>query len=319
METRANHVLIGSFVLSAVALAFLFALWLGRLSFEQEYDFYVIRFSEPVTGLQVASDARFNGIKVGEVVDLTIDRRNPSITDATIRIEDGIPVKTDSVATLELLGITGLSYILLSGGSQEAPLLKDVSESDPPVMTAGLSELQRLLAGSGDTLASVNEALANVRLLFSPQNIRNVERILQNVADATEIVTARSDTLNQLLLDAGDAMGRLNAASGDLETIASGLGDAMQDEIPTILSDAEATLASLRVASADLSTTLGSASPHVRAFAEDGLPELTDALAEARLLLGALGRLARRIEQNPAVLLSGASTAPQYDGSEDDQ
>mgnify|MGYP003349263619 CR=1 FL=1 len=40
METRANHVLIGSFALLVVAAAMLFALWIGKSSLDREFAEY---------------------------------------------------------------------------------------------------------------------------------------------------------------------------------------------------------------------------------------------------------------------------------------
>jgi hypothetical protein len=46
METRASYVLIGSFTLAILAAAFLFVLWIGKLSFDREWDYYDIVFTE---------------------------------------------------------------------------------------------------------------------------------------------------------------------------------------------------------------------------------------------------------------------------------
>ena len=76
METRARHVLIGLFTVLATVLALLFTLWLTQQS-ERDFHFYDIAFEEAVTGLSRGSTVEFNGIKVGDVIDLRINPKDP--------------------------------------------------------------------------------------------------------------------------------------------------------------------------------------------------------------------------------------------------
>lgn len=317
METRANHVLIGSFVLTALATAFIFALWLGQVSLEREYDFYEVVFDEPVTGLVTAGDVRFNGIKVGEVVDLTIDRADPRITHALVRVDAGTPVKVDSAVTLELQGITGLSYILISGGGRDRPNLIDVSDEDPPVLSAELSELQRLLSQGGETVGSLNDAILRVQDLLSARNVNAIRAILENLADVTQTVAARREEIDGFLRSAASASARLDAASEDLARLAAALSASAEDDIPAALMEARLAAESLRRSTDALALMLEDASPNVRGFAEEGLPELTAAVAETRDLIATLNRLGRRLEANPARFLSGAPNGAEYEGRDE--
>ena len=46
-----------------------------------------------------------------------IDAENVELIEVTVALRAGTPVKTDSVASLQAQGITGLSFIQLSGGT----------------------------------------------------------------------------------------------------------------------------------------------------------------------------------------------------------
>ena len=87
METRARHVLIGLFTLIVAALAVLFALWLGRSEHSRDFHLYDIAFEEAVSGLSRGSTVEFNGIRVGDVVDLRLDPDNPRNVFARVRVE----------------------------------------------------------------------------------------------------------------------------------------------------------------------------------------------------------------------------------------
>jgi len=317
VETRANHILIGSFVVSGIAAAFLFALWLGQLSLERSFDRYRVVFNEPVTGLTVGGDVRFNGIKVGEVKDIQIDPADPSRTIATIDVEAGTPVKTDSAVRLTLQGITGLSYILISGGSPDALLLKRVSDGDVPTMTADLSELQRLLANSEETITNVNNVLERAARLFSDENVRNISRALENVAVVTDELADNRERISQTVERVSALSARLDVILANTEALTYNLRTASEKDLPEILSEAETAMANLRRAAADIERLTEEASPQFEAFSSEALPELSRTVADTRALIAALNRIVRRAERSPRNLLSGEASVPEYEGSEE--
>ncbi len=86
METRAHHVLIGFFTLLVVGAALLFALWLGKIDSDTQFDAYDIVFQEAVSGLSKGSTVEFNGIKIGDVSSLRLDPQDPQRVIARVRV-----------------------------------------------------------------------------------------------------------------------------------------------------------------------------------------------------------------------------------------
>jgi phospholipid/cholesterol/gamma-HCH transport system substrate-binding protein len=111
METRANFVLIGAFTLFGILGSLGFFLWLAKVEVDRQYAYYDILFTD-VSGLGDAGDVRYNGLPVGQVVRLSLDRDDPGKVRVRIEIDAATPVKTDTIATLELQGVTGVSYRL---------------------------------------------------------------------------------------------------------------------------------------------------------------------------------------------------------------
>ena len=72
METRAHHVIIGAFAIGVFLLALGFVLWLSKSSIDREFAVYDIVFNEAVTGLSKGGLVQYNGIKVGEVTQLSL-------------------------------------------------------------------------------------------------------------------------------------------------------------------------------------------------------------------------------------------------------
>ena len=73
METRANYVLIGLFTLAVIVGAFGFVYWFHHVGGVAVRNYYRVVFQGPIGGLRTGAQVNFNGIRVGEVVDLGLD------------------------------------------------------------------------------------------------------------------------------------------------------------------------------------------------------------------------------------------------------
>src|SRR3546814_8097456 len=78
----------------------------------------------PYTTLFRSSPVRYRGVHVGEVLSVDLDPDRPTAIRVTLEVQERTPVRADSVATLELEGLTGGRYVLPSGGSPSAPPLE---------------------------------------------------------------------------------------------------------------------------------------------------------------------------------------------------
>jgi phospholipid/cholesterol/gamma-HCH transport system ATP-binding protein len=78
MERNANYALVGAATLMLFMGLLIFAVWLAKLSFNQEYDLYDVLFVGPVRGLSDGGEVHFNGIKVGEVTKIAWTRATPT-------------------------------------------------------------------------------------------------------------------------------------------------------------------------------------------------------------------------------------------------
>ncbi len=152
METRANYVVVGAFMLVLLIAIMAAILWLARPEFNREATFYDILFSGSVTGLSQGSPVRYNGIPLGRVVDIRLDPTNLERVRVTIRVETGTVIKADAVASLESQGITGLSFVEITGGSQSAPPLERKGDERYPVIVSQPSSFQRLATSAPEVL-----------------------------------------------------------------------------------------------------------------------------------------------------------------------
>ncbi|TFG85375.1 MAG: MCE family protein, partial [Hyphomicrobiales bacterium] len=134
METKANYLMIGGFVLGVFVLAFIFVFWMTNLAGGGKR--YYIVFDGSVAGLTSGSSVGFNGIKVGEVQSLALDPADARKVQVLISVHADTPVRENSHANMQSLGLTGGTGIQISAGTPDSPFLVATAENPIPVIPA---------------------------------------------------------------------------------------------------------------------------------------------------------------------------------------
>lgn len=285
METRAHHLLIGSFAIGISVMTVLFLMWIGKFEFNRQYHVYELRFEGSVSGLNKAADVLYNGIKVGEVTNLGLDPDDPSFVIVRVQVDRATPVKEDSYASLETQGLTGVAAILLAGGSKTSQPLEPKAGQDYARIETRKSTFQKLFAGAPELINRGNAVLDRLTTFLSADNeakfgltIDHVEQLTNNLAKASSKFDSISTNLDKII--AGDAKGTL----ADVRSVA--------EDIHNIMADARGPL---------------------RDFARQGLPELLLAISDARQMISSVDRAAQRLESSPSSLIFG-DKAVEYKG-----
>src|SRR5690606_18131219 len=300
METRAHHLLIGSFVLVFVAAMVMFTLWLAKVREDAEIARYNIYFTGSVAGLGVGGDVRFNGIKVGSVSQIVIDRDDTSRVRVTVEVDADTPIREDSEATLQLQGITGVSFVQILPGSNTAPILPVVSGSNPslyPVIRPRPSAIDALFEAAPELLQRAAQVL-------SDENIANISGFMADLRQVSQILASRQESIGRAIDSFGRTSGDIAKAAEAAATIAArldrvmGEAERMLGRANTMLDgDAAEALRSAKTAMAQLNGTLGEIQALVKenrapiqAITTDGFGEFRRFVQEARILVGSLAR-----------------------------
>lgn len=335
METRASYLVVGSFTLAVLVALVAAVMWLANVQLNEDFAYYDIYFSGSVSGLKSGNPVRYRGIPVGVVTDMRIDPANVEQVRVTIEVPSDTPVKADSVASLEMQGITGVAYVLISGGTQAAEPLRRRPGEPRPVVPSKPSQLQELFDTAPELLNRFVAVVDRVQLLLNPENLENIGRTLQNVETLTGALAARKDDISGLVgdvsvmakdmrvatEDARVTMGELQALAKDMRVVVPDLAKKLEgtltivnDEMGGVGTEAKAMLGSLSSASdnfakasAELAELIGRNKRPIDDFASDGLYELTHLLSEARNLVAALTRISAKVERDPGLFLFGRS------------
>jgi phospholipid/cholesterol/gamma-HCH transport system substrate-binding protein len=206
METRANYVLIGAFALAGFIGLLAFLLVFARIELDRQFDYYEVRFSS-VGGLSRASEVRFAGLPVGQVVDVRLAPERDGSVLVRLEVSGDVPVRTDSEATIEAMGVTGVSYVGISAGTPNAPIL--TQEDGIPEIPAGRSVLQTLTEDAPEILAEALTLVRQVSELFDANNQQKVQNILDNLERSSE-------ELSQALIDFAGVSQTVGQATADI-------------------------------------------------------------------------------------------------------
>ncbi len=222
METRANYVLIGVVTLLGIAGVFAFFLWYAKVQIDRSYDYYDVLFDQ-VTGLNRAADVRFNGIPVGQVIGLNFDRGGSGQVRVRLEVADGTPIRADTVATLESQGVTGVSFVSLSGGRPDSPPLEPPEDGALPVIPSTPSVLQSLIEGAPELLQQATSLLVELQGFVSPENQDRVTGILGNVEAASGGLEQALADFSQISNTVRDGVSEISVFTGRLDGIAAQL------------------------------------------------------------------------------------------------
>ncbi len=296
METRANYVLVGSCVLAAIASIILFIFWLGRNELNHQETTYYTYFTGSVAGLTNGTAVRYRGVPVGKVGNIEIDPQNVERIRVLLKLKPDAPIKTDTIASLEMAGITGGSYVELSGGTQSSPPLEPKEAGDIPVIQSENSSLQSLVDDAPKLLGKLNQLADNANNVLSPDNAKKLSETIDHLNN----VAASLDALGP---DARQAVANLNGITGNVNKQLPQIMDSLHQDTASVRQAADG----FNKVAADLDGMLAENRAPLRDFAGNGLSEITSLVSNLRTLTDTLNRVADRLDRDPQRYLFGGT------------
>jgi phospholipid/cholesterol/gamma-HCH transport system substrate-binding protein len=311
METRANYVAVGAFVIVLLAGAAAVMIWIIGNQFNAKLAYFHMSFAGSVSGLTKDAAVRYNGVPVGKVTDIAIDKNNPNHISVIVALDPGTEIRRDAVSSLASQGLTGGSYIEISGGtSGSPPYVNDYQPPGPLIQsrTGGLQSIfdkapevmEKLLSIEdqihdvlgGKNRASIDETVENIRKLSAvlASHSEQVGAILDNTADATQQVATLARSANQLIARTGNVVDHVDHAFQSFDTASTkvgslaGKGDKLMDNLNGTVTDMR---------------------PGLRDLSQRGERQLEQLIVNANDFIIRVGRVVDELESNPSKFLLG--------------
>jgi len=297
METRAHYVAVGAFVLTMIVLAFAAVLWLGRAELTTQFANYDIFFIGPVSGLRDGAVVEYSGVPVGRVSDIRIDPTNVEQIRVTVEIDSTVAIKADAAAAVESNLLSGVSYIQIVGGTQDAPLLLPQPGQRYAVIRSHRSRFASIAQRAPQILEKASDALDSLNEMLDEKNRRAVAETLEHIRVLSDGLGNTNKDIDELAVNANTAVLTATTLLGNVDRSYSG-PDGLGNRAGTALTDFD------RVAK-DLVLTLQDARPGIRTFSQQTLSDVGALVGEARQLISGVSRLVATIERDPSRVLLG--------------
>jgi phospholipid/cholesterol/gamma-HCH transport system substrate-binding protein len=317
METRASYILVGTFVLGLIGAIIGIAIWLAGIEFDKTPTPYLSYFEGDVTGLGVGSPVRYRGVPVGSVRDIRIDPKDIERVRVLMEVSADTPIKADTVAQLNLQGITGVAFVQLTGGTQAVGLLTPQKNKSLPVITSRPSVFQRVITRLPEIIEKIDLAATGLAALFNDKNIAALTSTLENIERTSRSVGKETDQIAGLLREGRAAADALRNAGDNITALVAVLDretKPIAKEAITSMAEFRKTMAAVREGigtlnrvAADAQSVMDDSKAPLRDFTNSGLYEFSTFFAEARVLVDSLTRLTDKIERDPANFFFGDS------------
>lgn len=129
----------GLFVMLGIAAFTYQAVTLGGASLTENKGYTLIAKFDSISGLRVGGVVEAAGVRVGTITGIKFDPDNYKAI-VSLRINDGVPVQQDAIASVRTQGIIGEKFIKISAGGFPE-LLKDGDEITEVESAVSLEEL----------------------------------------------------------------------------------------------------------------------------------------------------------------------------------
>lgn len=224
METKANYVLAGLFIVISIIGAIIYSVfnssWLNTNSV-YPLDIYI---KSSISGLNVGSQVLFNGIVIGKVNELSFNVNDLNSVVAHCSVEDSAPIRPSTIAELSYVGITGTVSINLRGGDIRDPLLFALAQNIQPYKTPMLyaqdAGINKLMSLSGTTLEQVNVTLKHIDKLLAEFHAP-LNKSLNNIAKFSETLNKKSKAFDDLTNQSKITLNSIQKAANSINNMFS--------------------------------------------------------------------------------------------------
>jgi phospholipid/cholesterol/gamma-HCH transport system substrate-binding protein len=148
MATKRPVFTVGIFIIISVIVGVSAVVWVGASKYFQKGTIYVTFFDESVQGLQIDSKVKYQGVDIGWVTKIGVAPDN-KLVEVTMKINFKGDLEHNSVAKLEMAGITGMVFVGLERlkASQVKLTPRIDFKADHPVIPSMPSEIQQIFTG----------------------------------------------------------------------------------------------------------------------------------------------------------------------------
>ncbi|MDR0331821.1 MAG: MlaD family protein [Chitinispirillales bacterium] len=296
--TAAQKMRLGVFVIVGMAiLAAFIIIPVGMKMTRHTKTYYSYFEGESLQGLEQGAAVKFNGVAIGKVQGVTYNPHDINKMRVELSVIESFPMRVDMYATTGLIGITGLKYVEVSGGSNESAQLK------PGGVVPTRASLFASVGEKADALINkVESLLDHLNTVTHPDSLRSVKVAVDNVAEITgnakEVlyglrgaVPSVAKTIDTVQL----AVGEVHKITQDIKAMTGTLREGVEGgNVPELIARVDSAVVSVKTLTENVSLMV----LQTREDFSVTMENLRDAAESASQLM-------KMLSENPSLLIRG--------------
>jgi phospholipid/cholesterol/gamma-HCH transport system substrate-binding protein len=311
METRSNHVLVGSVVLALLVGLLLFIVWLAGLSSTQKQCFDVY-FQQGVGGLNKGSQVTFSGVPVGQITQISLLPDRPEFVWVRIEVNSDTPVLQGTSAEIKTVGFTAPPEIQLDGAVRGARPLTQPGPQGCPVIPSKSGGLGALLASAPELIDRIQRLTERMTELLNDKNQNAISDILENVKNTTDVLEERAPEIADAIAEARIAARNAGIAAQRFSVLADSTNRLVTEQGAPAVQDLRKSIAAIERASTNLDAAIADARPGIQNFSKQTLPEANRLVKDLRELSESLKTFSDRLNNDGVMGTLGPEKLPDY-------
>ena len=311
METRSNHVLVGTVTLALIAGLLMFIVWLAGLS-NKATSCFDIYFSQGVGGLNKGSSVNYQGVPVGQIEKISLMPDRPEFVWVRISVDAETPIFHGTTAQINGVGFTGVSEIALEGAVKGAKPLQQLGPQGCPVIPASSGGLGALLNSAPELIDRIQRLTERLTEMLSDKNQNSIADILENVDKTTRVLAERAPDLADAMQDARIAARNAGIAAQRVGALADSTNRLVNEQAMPAAEDLRKAIAAVQRTADTLDSVVAEAKPGIQNFSKSTLPEANRLVRDMRDLTDSLSQFSDRLNNDGAMGVLGPEKLPDY-------
>ncbi len=320
MNNKVNYTVVGILILVAMSFMVAFTYWLLKPEVSQNVKKYTIYFDESVLGLNIDAPVKYRGISVGKVKVLEINPNNSEQVKVTVSILKSTPIKTNTLAKLTAQGITGLSYINLSMGTNKAQILKTQENEMYPIIQTTPSFFENFERSLGSVSSQLSSTLGRTEELLGENNQKQMAEILKNSASVMNKMN--------LLLDK-KTIAHLQSTSKNIDELSQKINNIMpdidnflassvewEDDIVTSFSSITTSYVGMTASMEEIKRAVENGEFNIKDMGADVIPTMNNTFLQMQELIIKLQSTLTQHNSSPSDILYKTETIKKAPGEE---
>lgn len=201
MEPNPRSFIVGLFIVCLLAAGTIFVFWYSKFNVSENQAIYQINFRDSVTGLRENEAVLYNGIPIGRVLKIRVDRKDVEEVKVLISVHHPSLIRENSRASIEAKGLTGLTFVQITGSTQDSPVLSAKVNQKYPIIKSESSSVEALFTEAPKILKRLTSLTAQLEKFFDDQMIKDTHAAIGGLRQITNDLNKGPHALPKVFAD----------------------------------------------------------------------------------------------------------------------